>query len=427
MKCISLFTRFPEPGKAKTRLIPTLGAEQAAALQHAMTGHTVLRARLWTAAERDAETAVRFTGAPKSAFQKWLGAGLVYHPQGEGDLGQRMAEAVESSFESGATEVVLLGCDCPDASPELLSDAFRDLETHDIVIGPAQDGGYYLIGMKRPCPELFDGPDWGTASVHAQTWKIIRSHSWSCKELARLHDVDEVESLPHWQRHVQPHHPRSISVVIPALNEAANIKACVQSALPGAAEVLVVDGGSSDHTVEQATAAGARVLRSPKGRAVQMNRGAWMAQSEYLVFLHADSRLPTGYADAVRSALESSSAGAFELQIAAEEFGYRMIEWSVRLRSRWFQRPYGDQALFVSRTRFLESGGFSHIPIMEDLEWVKRMTRKTRFALLPDTVDVSARRWQRLGIVRTTMRNQGILIAAMLRVPYWHLAEWYRR
>lgn len=427
MKCISLFTRFPEPGKAKTRLIPTLGAEQAATLQRAMTGHTVLRARLWAASASDAAISVRYTGAPKSAFCKWLGKDLSYYAQGDGDLGQRMQRAVEESLRADAGKVVLLGCDCPDASPELLSDAFHALDTHDIVIGPAHDGGYYLIGMKRAHAELFRGPVWGSDSVHTQTQQIIRSHNWSCKALAQLHDVDEAESLPFWERHAQPDQPGSISVVIPALNEAEHIETCVQSAQAEADEVIVVDGGSTDDTRERAQAVGARVLNSPKGRAAQMNRGALMAQGELLVFLHADSRLPAGYAERVRSALRGSSTGAFCLSIAAKGFGYRMIEWGVRQRSRWFQRPYGDQALFVRRATFLESGGYAHLPIMEDLEWVQRITLQTRLALLPEAAVVSPRRWERLGLARTTIRNQGILLAAKIGVPHTHLAAWYRR
>ena len=429
MKCINLFTRYPEPGKAKTRLIPQIGAKQAAALQRGMTGHTVLRARLWAAEENAAEIVVRYTGAPKSAFRKWLGPDLVYFPQGEGDLGERMQRAVEEGFQAGATKVVLLGCDCPDASPDFLSAAFHALDDHDIVIGPAHDGGYYLIGMKRPHAELFRGPEWGTDSVYARTQQIIRSHDWSYKELDRLHDVDEAESLPLWERHVRPNKPGSISVVIPALNEAAHIEACIQSARAGADEVIVVDGGSTDDTRERAHAAGARVMNAPKGRAVQLNLGAYHAKGEYLLFLHADSRLPTGFADAVRRALQSpgTHAGAFSLHIDALGVGYRAIEWGVRQRSRWFDLPYGDQALFVLRETFMRTGGFAQIPIMEDVDWVRRAKMNTRLAIRKEAITVSSRRWHRLGLLRTTLLNQGILLSAALGISYGRLANWYRR
>ena len=429
MKCINLFTRYPEPGKAKTRLIPHLGAEQAAALQRAMTGHTVLRARLWAAAEDDAKIAVRYTGAPKSTLRKWLGPDLVYLPQGGGDLGGRMQRAVEEGFQAGVTKVVLLGCDCPDASPELLSAAFHALDTHDIVIGPAHDGGYYLIGMKRPHAELFRGPEWGSGSVYALTQQIIRSHDWSCKELDRLHDVDEAESLPLWERHVQPNKPGSISVVIPALNEAAHIEACVQSARAGGDEVIVVDGGSTDDTRQRAAAAGASVLNAPGGRAVQLNHGAYHAKGEFLLFLHADSRLPTGYADAVRRTLQGPGidAGAFSLCIDAVGAGYRAIEWGVRRRSHWFELPYGDQAIFVRRSAFIATGGFAQIPIMEDVDWVRRAKMNTRLAIQKEAVTVSSRRWRRLGLLRTTLLNQCILLSAALGISHTRLASWYRR
>jgi rSAM/selenodomain-associated transferase 2 len=219
-----------------------------------------------------------------------------------------------------------------------------------------------------------------------------------------------------------------ISVVIPALNEAANVAAAVRSAfVGGTTEVIVVDGGSCDNTVTVAESAGARVIVAEPNRARQMNEGAEVATGDVLLFLHADTVLPDGYGDAVAAALSEDgvAAGAFSLAIDSSGAKYRLVEAVVDIRSRRSQLPYGDQAIFVRADTFADAGGFVVLPIMEDYEFIRRMRRRGRVVTLPLRVKTSCRRWQRLGVVRTTVLNFVIIVAYHSGISPTRLAAWY--
>lgn len=224
-----------------------------------------------------------------------------------------------------------------------------------------------------------------------------------------------------------------LSVIIPTLNEATHLPATLATVLvdnPATrVEVIVVDGGSQDATVAIAQAAGAQVISSPPGRCHQLNAGVAAATGHWLLFLHADTRLPPAYAAHLRQTLAQPGvvAGAFELAIDGPGQGLRWVEWGVRQRSRWLQQPYGDQGLFMARATFNAVGGFPTLPILEDLELVKALQRHGRIAIAPAAVVTSSRRWRRLGVARTTAINQGILLGHLLGIDPRTLAQWYRQ
>ena len=227
---------------------------------------------------------------------------------------------------------------------------------------------------------------------------------------------------------IQPGLDRGISIIIPVLNEAATIEATL-SPLQGATniEVIVVDGGSLDRTPELAESLGAKVYDSSAGRACQMNFGAAAATGEILLFLHADTALPQGFEAMVRQLLLRPGviAGAFALQINADLRGLRLIENIANLRSRFLQTPYGDQAIFLPASVFHRLGGFQEIPLMEDFEFVQRLKRMGRIAIAPASVITSGRRWQKIGVLKTTLINQLIVLAYFLGVSPTRLARWY--
>ncbi len=221
-----------------------------------------------------------------------------------------------------------------------------------------------------------------------------------------------------------------ISVIIPALNEAAGIARSIASAFQEPdVEVIVVDGGSRDETALVARRLGAETLTVPAGRARQMNAGAEASKGEYLVFLHADTILPPQYASLVRRLLASPEvvAGAFRLGIEGRQLSLRWIETGANWRSRWLQLPYGDQALFVRSRLFFELGGYADLPIMEDYDLVRRLTRRGRVILAPKAVVTSARRWKQLGVLRTTLLNQVMVTGHLLGVSPRKMAQLYRR
>lgn len=197
-KCLIIFTRYPEAGKTKTRLIPVLGAEGAAKLQRQMTKQKLAEVdKLQSFYPLSVE--VYFAGGTAQLMQEWLGPSLVYRQQSQGDLGYRMASAFQASFMAGMTDVVLIGTDCPDLNALLMAKALQLLCQHDLVLGPALDGGYYLIGLRRLIPELFTGIPWSTAEVLPQTLRIAQKLGLAVAKLPLLSDVDRPEDLSAWK------------------------------------------------------------------------------------------------------------------------------------------------------------------------------------------------------------------------------------
>jgi rSAM/selenodomain-associated transferase 2 len=225
-----------------------------------------------------------------------------------------------------------------------------------------------------------------------------------------------------------------ISIIIPVLNEVGTIAKVLASTQPSTnVEAIVVDGGSVDGTLELVQSLGVKVLSSPTGRAGQMNVGAKVATGEILLFLHADTRLPSGFDTMVRAALKLPQqgcrkppvAGAFALQIDAPLRSLRLIEWGVNWRSRFLQMPYGDQAIFLKAKIFHQMSGFVQLPIMEDFELVRRLRSMGHITIIPVPAVTSARRWLKKGIFQTTLMNQIIILAYLLGVSPKQLVCWY--
>jgi rSAM/selenodomain-associated transferase 2 len=216
----------------------------------------------------------------------------------------------------------------------------------------------------------------------------------------------------------------SLSVVIPAWNEEGTIAEAIRS-VREQAEVLVVDGGSRDRTCAVAEAAGARVLRAPRGRGRQLDLGAREAGGDWLVFLHADTRLEAGWAEALRALGPGVVGGAFRFAVDASPRSYRLLEHAVAARCRVLHLPYGDQALFARRESYARAGGFPPFPLMEDVAFVRRLARAGRLAFPPVRAFTSPRRWERAGLLRTTARNAWLLALYGLGSPPERLARLY--
>jgi len=220
-----------------------------------------------------------------------------------------------------------------------------------------------------------------------------------------------------------------ISIIIPVLNEAENI-GLVISGIQNSEniEIIIVDGGSQDNTVQIAQGWGVNVIVTNRGRALQMNAGAKIGTGEILLFLHGDTQLPLGFETEVRKTFVNSNtiAGAFQLKINAPELSLRLIEKMVFWRSKYLQMPYGDQAIFIKASTFWEIGGFPEQPIMEDFEFIRRLNRLGRIEILSSSVITSGRRWQKLGVFKTTLINQLIVIGYYLGISPIKLSQWYR-
>ncbi len=204
-----LFLRYPQPGRTKTRLIPALGAAGAAELQRQMAEYLLARI-----SHSDWKTQVHFTGASLLDMQSWLGSQQSYRAQAEGDLGKRLWSGFQLAFtESKASppqlnRVIAVGADCPDLSIRHIQQTFEQLDRHDVVLGPAKDGGYYLIGLRQfdldkksiSQKSLFTGISWSTSTVLQQTLERAQTLNLSTAQLETLADIDRPQDLAIWHR-----------------------------------------------------------------------------------------------------------------------------------------------------------------------------------------------------------------------------------
>lgn len=421
-KRLLLFTRFPVAGKSKTRLIPALGEEGAAALQRQMTEYTVRQAR-----KTGIPIEIRYTGGTEPQMREWLGDDLDYADQGDGDLGDRMERAFADHSSNGEDRVVIIGTDCPANGCQNIQKAFHELDSNDCVIGPASDGGYYLIGLYRaesviPPPRsgtstafpagLFQNIEWGGPSVMKQT--LAAASGLSVYLLPELDDVDRPEDIP----------PK-ISVIIPTLNEEAYLAEALECVRGGFnVEAILVDGGSTDGT----RAIVPDCLTCLGGRAAQQNMGAEAAKGELLLFLHADTELPDAWDWQIRETLadDSIALGSFSFRIREDFAGRKFIEDTASWRSRVWKLPYGDQGLFMRRATFERAGGFPVQPIMEDYALVRAARKLGRIITRPEAAVTSGRRWKRHGVWKVTWINKLMILGYHLRIPPEKLAAFYR-
>jgi rSAM/selenodomain-associated transferase 2 len=216
-----------------------------------------------------------------------------------------------------------------------------------------------------------------------------------------------------------------LSIVIPALNAGAVLGECLAN-LAGADEIVVVDGGSTDHTIGVATEAGLATVHAQRGRGLQLQAGAAAAQGDWLLFLHADTRLGLGWREAVAHhvAAHGQDAACFRFRLDDPAWQARLLERAVALRVRWLRLPYGDQGLLISRALYEAVGGYHPLPLMEDVDLVRRIGRG-RLRVLDVAAVTSAERWRRDGWLGRSLRNLSCLALYTLGVSPERIARLY--
>ena len=219
-----------------------------------------------------------------------------------------------------------------------------------------------------------------------------------------------------------------IAVIVPTLDEEEALRTHLHHALAFADEVVISDGGSRDRSVEEARRQGAIVVTGPPGRGPQLNRGAEATDAEALLFLHADTRLPPSAGTAVRRALETGAVGGgFQVRFDGEGRLLRLGTSLVNTRTRLLRAPLGDQAQFVTREAFQTLGGYRPWPILEDVDFIRRLRRLGPVAVLEEAATTSSRRFERQGALRTVIRNWAIFLLYLLGASPHHLARYYRK
>lgn len=222
--------------------------------------------------------------------------------------------------------------------------------------------------------------------------------------------------------------PLKVSVIIPTLNEELVLKSSLEKIQEYAPyEIIIADGGSQDQTLGIARKFNVKIVSSPPGRALQMNAAAKRAQGDTLLFLHADSAMDyRGYREMIRIMADRDKVGgAFSLQIRSDKLSLQIISWVATLRSKHLHIVYGDQAIFVRKNIFRQIGGFSLIPICEDMDFFNRLKKEGEVVILNEKASTSARRWLSEGVVFTTLRNWLIAVLFLLGFPPRILSKWY--
>jgi rSAM/selenodomain-associated transferase 2 len=223
--------------------------------------------------------------------------------------------------------------------------------------------------------------------------------------------------------------PDQLTVIVPTLNAGATLAATLAS-VAGAAKIIVSDGGSRDETLAIAKAAGARIVTGPRGRGRQLQAGADDAAGDWLLFLHADTALAAGWRRAAADHMDAPGASgrAAYFRFSLDDLGWqaRVLEAMVAIRCAVFGLPYGDQGLLISRKLFDDVGGFRDLPLMEDVDLVRRLGRR-RLAPLSVAARTSADRWRRDGWAKRSLRNLSCLMLYFVGVAPARIARLYER
>ncbi len=416
-----VFARYPAPGRVKTRLARDIGPGPACEIYRACLERTLRAARRW---HRSTGGAVRVcsAGPPGPRWSELVGPDREVFPQRGRDLGSRMSNALHGALQEGFRPALCVGTDLPGLTAAHLQAALKALRAADVVLGPAADGGYYLVGLNRPAPGLFRDMPWSTPEVLDRTMLAARQAGLRVARIDVLHDLDTAEDL---RGGAGP-----TSVVIPARNEEEHIRRVVRMTRGlGVSETIVVDGESEDRTAELAEQAGARVLRCRPGRGRQLNLGARATTGRTLWFIHADCRLePLALWELGRVLNDDAVAGgAFRLRLEPRTPLLTLLEATANLRSRFLGRPYGDQAMFVRRRVFERVDGFPDWPLMEDVEMARRIRGAGRLAIVPSDCVASSRRWLRGGLCRRYFISKLVSLGYHLGEPPDVLARLYER
>lgn len=405
-RAVIIFTRAPIPRQTKTRMMPYFTPKECAEL------HECFLKDIRRECDRvKADIFVCYTPNEKAAreqLQFLLGEGKKYfHQQGEG-LGERMYQAFEKVFSHGYTSCILMGTDIPEIRKEYIEKAFSVLDEKDVVFGRTGDGGYYLVGMKKPRREVFGLDTYGHKNVFSETLRQLREQKITVGYTATLEDMDIPEDLKAYRNRLSKagRHFRAetekyvwrklrISIVIPTYNEEKTIRQLQEQLKPlqKKCEILFVDGGSIDRTL-QLIDSSFRVLHTKKGRAEQMNAGAKASSGDVLFFLHCDSELPKYPLEEIKRVMRKYRAGCFG--IAFHSYNFFMFTCRVISNHRIKDRKvmFGDQGIFIDRDLFFDIDMFPSIPIMEDYQFSLNLKkRKIKLGMTRKRIYTSERRF----------------------------------
>ncbi len=369
-------------------------------------------------------------GDPLDAILLRFSGPWEFHEQSGDHLGIRMENAVNFALSTGASQAVLIGSDLAELSVNDLEDAFRRTAPGTAALGPASDGGFYLIGLSRPCSAPFRYEEWGTPDACLRTRHALTASGLAVQTLTTRSDVDRPEDVALLD--TDPVMGTSLSIVIPTLggSEALpRLLGFLDAQLWPGDEIIVVRGSNFGKIEVSALSPRVRYVRSPKGRGLQQNAGAMLAQGDLFFFLHDDTFPPPGFPFLIRQACAhtDTALGCFRLSFRpAGRFVDLIARWA-NVRTAAFKLPYGDQGFFCRRDVFERAGGFRLNYIMEDVDLVRRCKKLGKQVMLPFPVGTSPERYLRKGVFRASLQNHATMLLFSLGVDEKALYDIYYR
>ena len=427
-RLLILFAKTPTAGQVKTRIGAEAGFEQAAKIYETML-ETILLA---SGGDGRWQRLVALT--PESDAAWFTGRNLPFIRQQGQTIGERMGNALSEGFRQGAAQVMVIGSDIPELGEAEIAAAFSRLDTEPAVVGPSIDGGFYLFAATRQVGQqavrvLQADIPWSTPQVLASVHSLCRQQSLPLFPLPPKRDIDSYEDWIDYQAAIAA--PEiAVSIIVPTLNEELYLADCLRSLEHPCCERIVVDGGSSDDTLQIAKQAGVRTLRCPvANRGRQLNAGAAVARGKILLFFHADSRMPAGGIASMLSAMQEPRliGGGFDLGFFPPEPFYRFLAFGANLFCRMTRMIFGDCGMFLRSDRFWQLGGFPETAIMEDAALSTSMRRAGKIAILPEVVETSARKYANETKLQAMYRTMWAYAAYRLGVsPETIKAGYYR-
>ena len=419
-KALLIFLRYPEPGMVKRRLSETVGPQRAAEAYEKLIRRTLGVACDFKRRAPEVRIALYYTPADsaESLRNKFRGP-WEFCPQQGAHLGARMENALRAAFANGAAKAVLIGTDLADIEATDIEWSFRNTGERVVVLGPASDGGFYLIGTDRPIDAPFRFTTWGTGEVFSRTARELEAIGFGIRLAAERNDVDRKPDLDRMDRDLL--FARPISVIIPTLTEARKLSALLtylQNSIWPGDEIIVVQGCSPEKPSVHRISPSLTFACARKGRGIQQNTGAMLARGKILFFLHDDTIPPPEFPYLIRRAcLENrSTLGCFKLRFLPSNRALGLIAAWANLRTALFKLPYGDQGLFCEKEVFEKVGGFGRSYLMEDVDLVRKLRKMGRgtVSILPAPVYSSSDRYLRKGILKASLENHRTFLLAAL-------------
>ncbi len=431
-EAIILFTRIPVPGKTKTRLMPCYTPLECAKLhgyflKDIMEECQKLGKDIYICYDPDGNVNV---------LKKLLGKEQNYFEQRGAEIGSRMENALKEILAKGYEKCLLFGADVPELTAKQLQRGLQELDQSDVVLGPTTDGGYYLIGAKAVISEAFHGIEYGVDGVAVATKSKLEDAGYEVSYVDTLSDIDTPQDLLEYRKRKPQNYTGrylertpKISVIIPIYNERTTIHK-IQDELDKLkdCEIIFVDGGSTDGAPELLDKK-YRVVRSEKGRANQMNKGAQMSAGNVLFFLHCDSQLPKQPAEEIKQVMKTHTWGCFGIAFHSYRIDLLVCRIVSNHRIKDRKVVFGDQGIFIERDLFFEIGMYPGIPIMEDYQFSLTLKeRKEKIGMTKHRIYTSPRRFEGGLVNRVRIMWKMNRLRAMYRegVDINHIAQLYR-